>query len=64
MTPGAWPAMPRKCEELWVTLGLPGTPGEVHGDAAQPSYGPGEPRALGPGTILFPRIDLKQAAGA
>lgn len=59
-----WPAMPRKCEELWVTLGLPGTPGEVHGDAAKPQYGPAEPRALGPGTILFPRIDLKQAAGA
>ena len=60
----AWPAMPRKCEELWVTLGLPGTPGEVNGDAALPKFGPAEPRTLGPGTILFPRIDLKQAAGA
>lgn len=60
----AWPAMPRKCEELWTTLGLPGSPGEVNGDAALPRFGPGSPRALGESRILFPRIDLKQAAGA
>ncbi|MCC6348856.1 MAG: methionine--tRNA ligase [Candidatus Eisenbacteria bacterium] len=60
----AWPAMPRKCEELWRNLGLPGTPGEVSGEAAKPRFGPAAPRPVGEPTILFPRIDLKQTAGA
>lgn len=60
----AWPAMPRKCEELWTVLGLPGTPGEVNGEDAKPRFGAAAPRAIGQPTILFPRIDLKQAAGA
>jgi len=60
----AWPAMPRKCEELWAVLGLPGSPGEARGDDAKPRFGPTTPRALGPSKILFPRINLEPAAGA
>jgi methionyl-tRNA synthetase len=60
----AWPAMPTKCEALWATLGLPGTPAEQRGDAARPAFGAAAPRTLGPPQILFPRIDLKQVAGA
>ena len=60
----SWPAMPGKCEELWAVLGLPGTPGEPQGDGVKPRFGETEPRALGQPTILFPRIDLEQAAGA
>ena len=58
--------MPRKIEELWTVLALPGAPGEVRGDLAQPRFG--DPalggRKLGEARILFPRIELeKQAAG-
>jgi methionyl-tRNA synthetase len=60
----AWPAMPRKCEELWGVLGLPGSPGEARGDDAKPRFGATPPRAIGASTILFPRINLEQAAGA
>lgn len=54
-----WPAMPTKCEQLWTMLGLSGTPGDQHGDAAQPRFGAAPSRPLGPSQILFPRIDLK-----
>ena len=60
----AWPAMPKKCEELWNMLGYEGSPREQRGDAAQPHFGPVAPRKLGETRILFPRIDLKQATGA
>lgn len=58
-----WPAMPGRCEALWTMLGLPGSPGEVRGEDAQPRFGPAPPRALGPSQILFPRIDLAKIAG-
>jgi methionyl-tRNA synthetase len=61
---GAWPVMPVKCEALWTMLGLPGTPGQVNGDAAKPYFGSVAPRALGPSQILFPRIDVAKVAGA
>lgn len=60
----AWPAIPGRCEALWGVLGLPGSPGDAHGDAAKPAFGAAPPRALGEPKILFPRIDLQQAAGA
>jgi methionyl-tRNA synthetase len=59
----AWPTIPAKCEELWGVLGLPGTPGEKCGAAARPAFGPPNARTLGQPVILFPRIDLKAAAG-
>jgi len=60
----AWPAMPAKCEALWGVLGLPGTPGQQPDADAQPRFGAGDGRALGPSQILFPRIDPKSMAGA
>jgi methionyl-tRNA synthetase len=60
----SWPAIPGKSEALWATLGLPGTPGGTRGEDARPRFGATAPRPLGPTQILFPRIDLKQAAGA
>lgn len=57
----SWPAIPSKSEQLWTLLGLPGTPGEIRGDAAQPRFGPGDGRALGASQILFPRIELQPA---
>ena len=59
----AWPTIPAKCEELWAVLGLPGTPGEQRGEAARPAFAAPAARALGQPVILFPRIDLKDAAG-
>ena len=59
----AWPAMPSRCEALWATLGLPGSPGTVRGDDARPRFEAPSARALGAPQILFPRIDLKQVAG-
>jgi methionyl-tRNA synthetase len=59
----AWPTIPAKSEELWRLLGLPGTPGESRGAAAQPAFGAPAARTLGEPVILFPRIDLKAAAG-
>jgi methionyl-tRNA synthetase len=59
-----WPAMPSKCEQLWTMLGLPGTPGEQHGDNAQPRFGVTPARPLGPSQILFPRIDLKTVSAS
>ena len=60
----AWPAIPSKCETLWKVLGLPGTPADQRGPAAQPAFGPIAPRKLGEPVILFPRIDLKTFAAA
>ena len=54
----SWPAIPAKSEQLWTLLGLPGTPAEIRGDAAQPRFGAGDGRALGASQILFPRIEL------
>jgi methionyl-tRNA synthetase len=54
----AWPVMPAKCELLWTMIGLSGSPADVRGAAAQPRFGPAEPRAVGASEILFPRIDL------
>ncbi len=59
----AWPVIPGKAEELWRVLGLPGTPGEQRGGAARPAFGAPAARPLGEPVILFPRIDLKAAAG-
>src|SRR5258706_4405030 len=59
-----WPAFPAKAEQLWKTLGLPGSPGEVRGEAATPRFGPIEPPAIGASAILFPRIQLQDAASA
>jgi methionyl-tRNA synthetase len=69
----AWPAIPRKCEEAWQGLGLPGAPGgqdfEPGANARQDKWFAGEdapPRAgttISPVTILFPRIDAEQLAG-
>jgi len=59
-----WPAIPGRCEALWGVLGLPGSPGEGHVGEARPAFGPQPPRPLGEPKILFPRIDLQQAAGA
>jgi methionyl-tRNA synthetase len=53
----AWPAIPRKSEELWALLNLPGKPGEVRGPEATPRYAPSEPRKLGEVKSLFPRIE-------
>jgi methionyl-tRNA synthetase len=60
----AWPAMPHKCEELWDMLGHEGSPRDQRGEAARPRFGAAAPRTLGETRILFPRIDLKQVAGA
>lgn len=60
----AWPVMPRKCEELWAVLGLPGQPGQQRDADAAPRFGPGDGHTLGESRILFPRIDLKSIAGA
>jgi methionyl-tRNA synthetase len=66
----AWPVLPRKCEQLWGVLALPGHPGQQKDAEAQPRFGPGAPGEAGPGrklgepVILFPRIDLKSVAGA
>jgi methionyl-tRNA synthetase len=60
----AWPTIPGKCEELWRVLGLPGTPGQQRGAAAQPAFGAPAARTLGAPVILFPRIDLHAPAGA
>jgi len=57
----AWPVMPSKCDQLWTLLGLPGSPAEQRGDAAQPRYGATDERAVGASQILFPRIELKAA---
>jgi methionyl-tRNA synthetase len=54
----AWPVMPAKCEQLWTMIGLSGSPADVRGAAAEPRFGPAEPRAVGASEILFPRIDL------
>jgi methionyl-tRNA synthetase len=54
----SWPAIPSKSEQLWTLLGLPGTPGEIRGDAAAPHFGAGDGRPLGASQILFPRIEL------
>jgi len=57
----AWPAIPHKSEELWALLALPGQPGEMRGDGAQPAFG-GEGfagRSLGEVKSLFPRIELE-----
>jgi methionyl-tRNA synthetase len=59
----AWPTIPGKCGELWGVLGLPGTPGEQRDAAARPAFGAPATRTLGQPVILFPRIDLKAAAG-
>jgi methionyl-tRNA synthetase len=59
----AWPVIPAKSEELWRLLGLPGTPAEQRGAAAQPAFGAPAERALGAPVILFPRVDLKAADG-
>ncbi len=61
----AWPALPDKSLELWRTLALPGSPGDVRGDAAAPAYGPAPAeRTLGEVKSLFPRIELPTAEGA
>jgi len=57
----SWPAMPSRCEALWQMLGLPGSPGQSHGEDARPHFGPLPARVLGPSQILFPRIDLERA---
>ena len=44
-------------------LGLPGSPGEVRGEDANPRFGAQPARTLGPSQILFPRIDVTQVAG-
>ena len=59
----AWPVLPKRCEALWATLGLPGAPGGQRDADAQPRFGPGAARALGEPQILFPRLDLKSVAG-
>jgi methionyl-tRNA synthetase len=59
----AWPAMPKKCEALWTTLGLAGSPATPIEGGAVPAYGPTAERAIGETKILFPRIDLKALAG-
>ena len=59
-----WPVLPTKSEALWKTLALPGTPALQKDVEAQPRFGAGDGRALGASQILFPRIDLKVAAGA
>jgi len=60
----SWPAIPGKSEELWTLLALPGKPGEVRGEAAQPSFGGGAfaGRPLGEVKSLFPRIELEPSA--
>jgi methionyl-tRNA synthetase len=60
----SWPVMPGKCDALWTMLGLPGSPGDVRGEEAEPRFGSQPARPLGPSQILFPRIDLKPLAGA
>jgi len=62
----AWPGIPAKSEELWAQLALEGKPGEQRGEAAKPAFGrlaPGAP-SVGEVKILFPKIELKDAAGA
>ena len=58
----AWPVIPIKSEQLWTSLGLPGSPGDQRGDAVAPHFGATPARALGEVQILFPRIDLKALA--
>ncbi|MBI1798246.1 MAG: class I tRNA ligase family protein, partial [Candidatus Eisenbacteria bacterium] len=53
----SWPVIPTKSEELWAMLSLPGTPGEVRGEAAVPRFGALPRRALGEVKGLFPRIE-------
>jgi methionyl-tRNA synthetase len=60
----SWPVVPRKSEELWSQLALPGRPGETRGADAQPRFG--DPafagRRVAEVKILFPRIELKAGA--
>ncbi len=58
----AWPVIPTKCEQLWSTLGLPGSPADQRGDDARPAFGATPARAVGEPAILFPRIDVKALA--
>jgi methionyl-tRNA synthetase len=60
----AWPAIPKKSEELWALLGLPGKPGEIRGEAAKPAFGAREHagRPVGDVRSLFPRIETGAAA--
>ena len=60
----AWPAIPGKSEELWARArpARHAGRGARRGRAAAPSARP-PARTLGEPVILFPRIDLKAAAG-
>jgi methionyl-tRNA synthetase len=66
----AWPAIPRKTEELWQGLGLDGSPGVPGTNAAVARWfaGGATPplagRALPPVRILFPKIEVPVGPGA
>lgn len=60
----SWPAIPTKSEALWRTLALPGTPGDMRGDDAQPRYEAPQPaRTLGERESLFPRLEAPAPTG-
>ena len=59
----AWPAMPTKCDALWTTLGLTGSPGDPQDGGVQPAFGATAARTIGATSILFPRIDVKALTG-
>ena len=58
----SWPAIPRKAEELWLGLGLEGSPGATPPPAGQWFEGQAPPalagRTLPPVRILFPKIEV------
>ncbi len=58
----SWPAIPKKSEELWKLLELPGKPGETRDEAAAPRFGLAEARMLGEVKSLFPRIEIPAGA--
>ena len=62
----ARPAIPRKCEELWSMLRLPGKPGETREAAAAARFGAGEPATekLAEVKSLFPRLEARTDAQA
>jgi methionyl-tRNA synthetase len=57
-----WPFMPKKSEELWASLGAPGTPLKVgfHGIKAPDPTG----WRVKKGVSLFPKSDTVQATGS
>ncbi|MGZ5493553.1 MAG: hypothetical protein ACXWHG_08070, partial [Thermoanaerobaculia bacterium] len=53
-----WPFMPKKCEELWSSLGAPGQPGKLGFDALT-KLDPTGWRVM-KGAPLFPKLEAAE----